>query len=121
MYHKAMAMGDTHAAERILVTKDLKEVKQIGKKVKNYDEEKWSKIRYDIMKNGLLLKIKDRPNLQKMLLDTGDKLIGEASQWDHIWGIGFKGTDTGARHISSWGQNLLGKAWMEVRSMVRDY
>lgn len=58
-------------------------------------------------------------DLRKWLLGTGERELVEASPMDRIWGIGFAEMDAGAnRH--RWGQNLLGKALMEVRRRLRE-
>ncbi|OAQ81364.1 hypothetical protein VFPBJ_03948 [Purpureocillium lilacinum] len=58
-------------------------------------------------------------SLREMLLATGEREIVEASPYDSIWGIGFTERDAeGMRE--HWGENLLGKALMEVRSELRE-
>lgn len=61
----------------------------------------------------------DAGNLRMWLLATGERELVEASPMDRIWGIGFAEKNAGAnRH--RWGQNLLGKALMEVRSRLME-
>lgn len=61
----------------------------------------------------------DAKNLKKWLLETGDRELVEASPMDRIWGVGFAAKNADAnRH--RWGQNLLGKALMVVRTRLRD-
>ena len=58
-------------------------------------------------------------SLREMLLATGEREIVEASPYESIWGIGFTERDAeGMRE--HWGENLLGKALMEVRSELRE-
>jgi ribA/ribD-fused uncharacterized protein len=61
----------------------------------------------------------DARELKKMLLDTGDRELVEASPFDRIWGIGFKEEDA-EENRERWGENLLGRALMEVRRRVRE-
>jgi ribA/ribD-fused uncharacterized protein len=62
---------------------------------------------------------RDAQELKNMLLATGERELVEASPYDRIWGIGFAERDAeGSRHW--WGQNLLGKALMEVRRRLRE-
>jgi ribA/ribD-fused uncharacterized protein len=50
-------------------------------------------------------------------MDTGDKLIVEASPKDKIWGIGLHYTDDRIHDQSKWeGTNWLGEAIMKVRA-----
>lgn len=60
----------------------------------------------------------EKSTLQKKLLDTGDRPLGEASTNDHVWGMGC--TANMARFKGHFpGKNLLGMALQEVRSMLR--
>lgn len=60
----------------------------------------------------------DADSLRAQLLATGDRELVEASPRDRIWGVGFAERNAGAnRH--RWGQNLLGKALMDVRGRLR--
>jgi hypothetical protein len=58
-------------------------------------------------------------DIQRRLLATGDRELVEASHRDKIWGAGLSEL-VAKRHRGAWpGQNLLGKALMEVRTRVR--
>jgi ribA/ribD-fused uncharacterized protein len=61
----------------------------------------------------------DAEDLRKRLLATGDRELVEASPLDRVWGIGFVERDAG-RNRQAWGQNLLGKAVMDVRARLRE-
>ncbi len=108
MYHKALLMNDLEMAECILKDPWPSNAKKYGRQIKNYDEELWSKHRYNIMVNGLILKVTQHPEIKKILLESGSKTIREVSDNDSIWGTG-----PGPKRS---GQNLLGLAWMEVRN-----
>lgn len=58
-------------------------------------------------------------SLRELLLETGDRELVEASPMDRIWGIGFGAAKAGTVGRERWGLNLLGKALMEVRAMLR--
>ena len=53
-----------------------------------------------------------------MLLETGDRLLVEASPNDRIWGVGYSAANAEANR-GNWGGNLLGKALMRVRDRLR--
>ena len=54
--------------------------------------------------------------LQKILLDTGNKIIAEASPYDKIWGVGMAATNPNIKNPAKWnGLNLLGQVLMNVR------
>jgi ribA/ribD-fused uncharacterized protein len=64
-------------------------------------------------------KSKEVAKFKKLLLDTGDRELVEASPEDRIWGIGF-GADTADANREQWGENLLGVALMNVRRRIRE-
>lgn len=116
MAHKAILFKDDASYKRILKAKTPMEAKKLGRKVINFNEEKWKKVRTRIVILGLTYKFSSDPKLKKVLLDTGNAILVEASPRDKIWGIGMgekKGREVG---IKGWkGTNLLGKCLMKVR------
>jgi ribA/ribD-fused uncharacterized protein len=54
-----------------------------------------------------------------MLLATGERELVEASPLDRIWGVGFA-EKSAERNRHRWGQNLLGRALMDVRARLRE-
>jgi ribA/ribD-fused uncharacterized protein len=53
-------------------------------------------------------------------LNTGERVLVEASPRDRIWGIGLAADDDRASHPDQWrGLNLLGFALMKAREMLR--
>lgn len=119
MYQKAMLFGDEEIAAKILASGDQKKIKALGRKVKGFDEKKWIKHREEIVYQGNLLKFSGK--LKKVLLDTGDAILVEASPYDKIWGIGMAATNRFATDPTKWkGLNLLGKALMRVRDTLNE-
>jgi ribA/ribD-fused uncharacterized protein len=117
MYHKAMLMGDAHTANRILQAKTPRQVKDLGRLVKNFSEERWVAEREGIMYRALWLKTTQHKEVRDMLLATAGNVLAEASPYDRIWGIGLSKEE--AVHQTEWrGLNLLGKAWMKVREVL---
>lgn len=116
MYQKALLMGDTDIARQILATRKPLSVKQLGRKVRNFDLEKWTAAQQDVMYDALRFKLKSNPELKVALANTRGTVIAEASPYDVIWGIGFAASHPKARQPEFWrGKNLLGEAWMRVR------
>ncbi|PIL26369.1 hypothetical protein GSI_12125 [Ganoderma sinense ZZ0214-1] len=103
-----------------------KEVKALGRKVKNFDDETWVRERTRIVLEGSLHKFRQNANLRRELLATGEKELVEASPLDGIWGIGMgekKGRETcgsDALGRQGWGLNLLGKALVQARAILRE-
>ena len=121
MAEKARVFGDKDIRQKILMTEDPKEIKALGRLVKNFDEKKWSSVASDIVINGNYHKFGQNPNLCQFLLSTGEKVLVEASPYDTIWGIGMKEADEGIEDPNNWkGTNLLGFALMEVRDMLNE-
>lgn len=112
MWRKAKMFGDENIAEKILQTTSQGQIKKLGRQVKNYDDKKWAEARYDIMVEILHEKFSQNKELEATLLSTVGMELYEASPYDSIWGIGSASTDC----IN--GQNLLGKALMQVRKNI---
>ena len=45
MYHKALLMGDTLSANKILMTKYPSEAKAIGRQIKHWNKKKWENLK----------------------------------------------------------------------------
>lgn len=119
MYQKAMVFGDKKIAEEILSTSDVAEIKDLGRKVSNYDDTVWNGVRQIIIYRGLFEKFRQNRELAEMLLGTGDTILAECAVKDRIWGIGLNMRDNDRFDIKKWnGQNLLGFALMEVRKCL---
>lgn len=120
MAGKARLFNDAEILEKILQASTPNQVKALGKKVKNFDPNVWNEHKYEIVKQGNLLKFSQNNKYKDFLLSTGDKILVEASPYDTIWGIGMLETDPRAENPLLWnGENLLGFALMEVRDELR--
>ena len=120
MFRKAIMFGDTGTAIEIMQSKLPKDQKEMGRKVKNYDDAVWSAKRFDVMVDGLCERFSQNADIKEKLLATGDRILVEASPYDNIWGVGLEETDDAILDEKNWlGQNLLGKVLMEVRRRLR--
>lgn len=120
MYQKALLFGDRDTAAQIMTTHNPAMIKKLGRQVRGFDEARWAEHRYRIVLEGNLHKFRTSVVGQHELLGTGDRPIGEASPYDTIWGIGLEMANPRAQNPALWtGQNLLGKALMEVRTQLR--
>lgn len=122
MYHKALTFNDIETANKILSTVYHGEVKRLGREVKNYNDDVWSKIRFDVVVNGNILKFSQNEDLLKDLTQHKDRIFVEASPQDKIWGIGLHYEDDRVLDEKQWkGQNLLGKAINNViKILIKD-
>lgn len=120
MWSKAVLFGDTDIADEILKIPHQGVVKDLGRKISNFDEGTWIQHRESIVYRGNILKFGQNPTARKILLDTGDKILVEASPYDRIWGIGLGPNDPRASDRKKWrGMNLLGESLMKVRETFK--
>lgn len=108
-------------AVKILETSDVAYIKQLGRAVKNYNENDWNGVRQIIVYEGLTAKFSQNQSLKEQLLNTKECLLAECAVKDKIWGIGLSMTDTNRLDQSKWsGQNLLGYTLMMVRKHLKN-
>ena len=121
MYIKAKTFNDHEMAHEIATKgQDPRTAKNLGRKVKGYDEIHWSRKRIEAMYTAVYAKFSQYPELKKQLLDTGDKILVEGTPFDPIWGVKIKWDDDRILDEKNWnGQNLLGKVLMRVREDLK--
>ncbi len=120
MAKKALLFGDFTMYARIMGTDDPAKIKHYGKLVSNFDPAVWNSAKEEIMFNGNLAKFRCNHTLAAALRATGEATLAEASPLDYVWGIGLKADDPKATNPYYWkGDNLLGKALMKVRDMIK--
>ncbi|KAI6171212.1 DUF1768 domain-containing protein [Aphelenchoides bicaudatus] len=116
MYLKALQFSDNESAQKLLSERDPPKCKAIGRSVKNFDESVWNRESYEAMVKAIRAKFSQNQDLKEYLLATGTAILVEASPYDRIWGIGMAESDENINNPNKWnGQNLLGKALMQVR------
>lgn len=142
MVQKALLFSDLDIAEATVAIEStgrgaMAQVKALGRKVTGFDEKIWKAEREKIVLQGNLHKFRQNEELKQKLLDTGDKVLVEASPGDSIWGIGESITigepttpvnfvllgyseQKALENRDSWGLNLLGKALVETRRILRE-
>lgn len=112
-------MGCPDAAQKVLISKTAGSAKYIARHIIG-DIEKWDREKYELVKVGIKEKFKQNKKILDILLSTGEEMLAECTPRDKIWGIGRKEENINEFDPSTWnGQNLLGKALMEVRSELR--
>ncbi len=120
MFGKAILFNDFEIAAEILKSDNQKVIRELGRKVKNYNEITWNNARYNYVKGLILEKFKQNPDLYTILEKTGDIILVEGAWYDKIWGVGLKDTDPLIQDQKNWkGENLLGKCLMEVRESLK--
>lgn len=119
MAEKARLFANDNLRQRIIACPSPGEAKALGRMVENFDEETWIAHRQSIVLEGSIQKFSQHPELRTFLLNTGDRILVEASPVDPIWGIGLAADDPRATNPAKWkGLNLLGFALMETRDLL---
>jgi ribA/ribD-fused uncharacterized protein len=119
MAQKALLFDDRETFSKIVHCTKPGEAKELGRSVKNFNEQLWNKQRYRIVVEGNIRKFSQNRKLGEFLLSTKSRILVEASPVDTIWGIGLTKDSATITDIYSWrGLNLLGFALMETRDFL---
>lgn len=119
MAEKARFFNDQEILQQIMKSKSPLEAKKLGRKVKNFSEKEWEKVRFDVVVKGNRAKFSQNSKLYDYLKSTKGKILVEESPHDAIWGIGLAQDDSDALNPKKWpGENLLGFAIMKVRDEI---
>ncbi|MCX5340480.1 NADAR family protein [Streptomyces sp. R-74717] len=120
MAAKARLFGDAESEAEAVSAKSPAQAKKVGRLVRGFDETVWERERYALVVAGSVHKFAQAPELREFLLNTGDRVLVEASPMDRIWGIGLAADDPRAENPATWrGLNLLGFALMDARAELR--
>ena len=121
MAGKARLFKDDEMLAKILVAKTPGAAKKLGRKVRGFDGVVWNKHKYDLVKQGNIHKFGQDEALKTFLLNTGNRVLVEASPYDKIWGIGLSKNAKNVENPNTWrGENLLRFALMEARDVLRE-
>jgi ribA/ribD-fused uncharacterized protein len=122
MSHKALLFSDTELFEKIIQAEKPGEVKELGRRIRNFDEIKWNEKKFQIVKTGNVHKFNQNKDLKEFLIATADRVIVEASPTDIVWGIGVSQDSKMIDNPYTWrGENLLGFAIMEARDFLNNF
>ena len=116
MAEKARLFGDLENAEKAMSAENPGKAKSIGREVRNFDQTHWEEHRMAIVKKANFEKFDQNAALGEFLINTGNRVLVEASPVDRIWGIGLDENHRDIEKPQNWrGTNLLGFALMDVR------
>lgn len=116
MAQKALVFGDHDSYKLIMASRDPKEMKALGRGIKNFDGLKWHKVRKPIVKMAVMAKFRQNGIIYERLKATIGTTLVEASPYDDIWGIKLGADDPRAQARETWlGLNLLGEILTEAR------
>jgi len=120
MAEKARLFKDQATRKKILAANSPALAKKLGREVQHFDQNLWEEKRFEIVRQGNLLKFGQNEALKTFLLNTKNRVLVEASPVDVLWGIGLAKDNPTAQNPFQWkGLNLLGFALMEVRDLLR--
>ncbi len=113
---KARHFGDVETFSKIMKTDNPREQKKLGRQVKGFSVNIWSKVACQYVYEGNVAKFIQNPEARRKLFETVGTTLVEASPKDIIWGIGLGSDDPDALDRSKWkGLNWLGETLTKVR------
>jgi ribA/ribD-fused uncharacterized protein len=122
MGEKARLFADEETRSRIMAARTPAQAKKLGREVRKFNESVWREHRLEIVTRGSVAKFSSDDSMRAYLLNTGDRVLVEASPMDRIWGIGRAATQSDVDRASTWkGLNLLGFALMAARDRLQDH
>lgn len=120
MAAKAAMMDDEETFHEILAAKSPQETKQLGRGVRDFDQDLWTSHLEELAFEVVRQKFDSCKKLRAVLLSTQDSILVEAAPNDAIWGVGLGTTDDRVYDPSQWcGKNILGYSLMRARSVLR--
>lgn len=102
MAAKARLFADAEGERRVLAAGHPSEAKKAGRLVRGFDDEVWRRERFGIVVEGSVHKFAAHGELRSFLLDTGERVLVEASPVDRVWGIGLAADAEGANDPVRW-------------------
>lgn len=108
-YFQAKKFLDDSIQERMRNIESPMEVALEGRNRNNPLRPDWEEVKDDLMRYAVMEKFKQNPELQELLLSTGDAYIIEHTKNDSYWADGGDGK----------GKNMLGIILMETREKLK--
>lgn len=119
MAQKSLLFNDLDVFSKIIDCDKPGEAKELGRVVKDFNEDTWSIYRKEIVRAGNIYKFNQNKQFGEYLLQTKNRVLVEASPVDSIWGIGLSKDSSKLDNVHNWrGLNLLGFALMETRDYI---
>ena len=103
-------------ATKIYLSRDVRYIKQLGGEVGTSEE--WENKQFDVMYACIKRKFEQNPDLQELLLKSGDLELVEATP-DPLWGCGATLSSNVIRKKEWRGRNKQGEILMVVREELR--
>lgn len=107
-YYQACKFKGLAYAQKIIAAEDGQQAYELGNRKLKRKVSDWKSNRQVYMTRALYRRVKEYADVKQALLDTGDQLLVETSQYDYFWGLG----------RDQRGENTLGKVWMGIRNKL---
>lgn len=119
----AKSFNDQEALQKIMIASSPMEINYTLEDVpgdKDINESKWNEKMKQLLYDVNLAKFNQFPELAGKLLETKNATLGAYLPNDNLIGIGISLDNVQSQNPNNWtGQNLLGKALMEIRDKIR--
>ena len=117
---KARLFNDEDSAKKIMGERDTFTQMMMGKKIRQFNANIWHNRVRNVLFSANLAKYTQNDYAKDALLNTGTRLLGEATI-DPLFGIGQRLSSKTVSDTSTWkGQNIMGNVLSEVRDKLRD-
>jgi len=119
MAAKAKLFGDKETLEKIMNERNPREMQALGRQVKNYDQEIWDSMKFELVSIGNFQKFTQNEHLKNFIMQFPyDTKFAESTAIDLVWGTGIDIDDPACFDQTLWsGKNLLG----DIIGWVRKY
>jgi ribA/ribD-fused uncharacterized protein len=108
-YYQSRKYNDPELQERVRLSISPWVAAQIGRDPSLPLRKDWEEVKEKVMKEALLYKVSQHPDIRSTLLSTENNEIIEHTPRDHYWADGGDGS----------GKNRLGILWMEIRNELK--
>ena len=109
-YFQAQKFAETENEEKVRLTPGPRAAVAMGRDRNIPLRTDWEQVKESVMKDALLAKISQYPQIKELLLSTDDNEIIEHTENDNYWADGGDGS----------GKNRLGVIWMEIRKELKE-
>jgi ribA/ribD-fused uncharacterized protein len=92
----------TAMPKKILQCAHPKAAKNIGREIIGFSEPVWLQHQFEIVVGGNIAKFSSHTALRAFLINTGDRVLVEASPADTIWGIGLAAHHPDVENPDKW-------------------
>lgn len=109
-YYQAMKFENAGHQLKIRQSVHPRKARRLGRSRLVRIRKDWPQIKVVIMTRAVYIRCRTHEEVAQLLLETGDRLIVESTQYDYYWGCG----------RDRRGENYYGKVLMNVRKKLAD-